>query len=377
MSGRPTAMGCISWSCGDAVPTNLRPRRHPQDCAPIRGLLDSPPAGRRRPGPSPPSSSPWSRTKQTKRSRNRARPACRTTRSRPASPRRPTSRSSRTTPWPCRRRAGPSPTRTEARTRRSTRPRPKTASNPGPCLAVQRRRVHVLLLQIQPFRPSLVPLTAQDCAPIRGLQDFAADRPPDRNPHDSLEFRAVENGQAKTVTKTGKTCRQDYTLKTGIPNKTNLEIIKNYAEALPQEGWTFTNREAGRGRRDLRHPDQGRRRIRGHLWPSNGDSVHVALLQIAPFKSSLKAAQTVEPPPPHTPTAHASAAAPPPPAGLAELTLPAPAATPSRSGGPGRLSLFASVPGSTADRRAGRIRRPSMSSRPIPSSRSWSPMARS
>jgi outer membrane protein OmpA-like peptidoglycan-associated protein len=182
---------------------------------------------------------------------------------------------------------------------------------------------HVLLLQIEPFHPSLVPLTALDCAPIRGLQDFAADRPPAQKPYDSLEFRTVEDGQAKTITKTGKTCRQDYALKTGIPNKTDLEIMKNYALALPQEGWSITN--ASRSEDAELFAAQTRDGVESwvRVSPSNGNGVHVALLQIAPFKSSMKAAQTVDEPPP----APSPPPAPPPQQPALTLTLPAPAAT--------------------------------------------------
>ena len=51
----------------------------------------------------------------------------------------------------------------------------------------------------------------------------------------------VEDKANKAIAKSGATCRQDYALKTGIPKKTDLEIIKNYAQALPAEGWTITN----------------------------------------------------------------------------------------------------------------------------------------
>ncbi len=123
--------------------------------------------------------------------------------------------------------------------------------------------LHVLLLRVQPFQSSLVPLAAQDCAPVPGLRDFATDRPPVQKPFDSLDFRTVVDGQGKTVTKTGKTCRQDYALKAGITTKTDLEIMKNYAQALPDGRLDHHQSEAGRGRRVIRHPEQGRRRILG------------------------------------------------------------------------------------------------------------------
>jgi outer membrane protein OmpA-like peptidoglycan-associated protein len=205
--------------------------------------------------------------------------------------------------------------------------------------------MHVLLLRVQPFEPSLAPLTAQDCAPIRGLRDFAAGGPPVQKPFDSLDFRTVEDGQAKTVTKTGKTCRQDYTLKPGIPTKTSLEVIKNYAEALPQEGWTITNPK--RGEDDDVFATQTKDGVESwvHGWASNGNSMHVALLQIAPFKSSMKPAQTVDAPPP--PPSPSPPPEPPKPA-APELTLPAPAATPEPvRADQGDFPYLPSVPGST------------------------------
>jgi outer membrane protein OmpA-like peptidoglycan-associated protein len=197
---------------------------------------------------------------------------------------------------------------------------------------------HVLVLKIEPFHPSLVPLTAADCAPVRGLRDFTADRPPVQKPYDSLEFRTVEDGQAKTITKTGKTCRQDYSLRTGIPNRTNLEIMKNYAQALPEEGWTITN--PNRAEDDEIFATQTKDGVESwvHIWPSNGNGVHVALLQIAPFKSSMKAAQTVDEPPPP---------APPPRQAVPELILPAPAASPEPvRADQGDFPFLPSVPGS-------------------------------
>jgi outer membrane protein OmpA-like peptidoglycan-associated protein len=198
---------------------------------------------------------------------------------------------------------------------------------------------HVLLMRIQPFQPSLVPLTAQDCAPIRRLQDFAADQPPVQKPYDSLEFRAVEDGQVKTVTKAGKTCRQDYALKIGVPNKTDLEIIKNYAEALPLEGWTITNSNRDENAEVFATQTKDGIESWVHVWPSNGNGMHVALLQIAPFKSSMKAAQTIDEPPP-PPASPPRQAAP-------ELTLLAPAATPEPvPPDQGDFPYLPSVPGS-------------------------------
>jgi outer membrane protein OmpA-like peptidoglycan-associated protein len=201
--------------------------------------------------------------------------------------------------------------------------------------------LHVLVLRIEPFRPTLVPLTEQDCAPIQGLRDFAAGGAPRQNPYDSLDFRAIEDGQGKTVVKTGKTCRQDYALKPGIPKKTDLEIVKNYAEALPRDGWTITDPNRDEDGEIFATETKDGVESWLHVWPSNGDGLHVALLEIAPFKSTMKAAETVEEPAPPPPP-------PPPPQAAPEPTLPAPAAQsePVRPD-QGDFPYLPPVPGST------------------------------
>jgi len=209
---------------------------------------------------------------------------------------------------------------------------------------------HVLLLRIEPFQASLVPLTVQDCAPIRGLRDFAAGRPPEQKPYDSLEFRTVEDGQAKTVTKTGKTCRQDYSLRTGIPNKTDLEIMKNYAQAVPEDGWTITNPNRSEDQEIYATQNKDGTESWVRIWPSNGNGAHVALLQIAPFKSSMKPARTVDVPPPAAAPVPPPAPSPAPPSAppRPELLMPAPAATPEPvKADQGDFPWLPPVPGST------------------------------
>ncbi len=199
---------------------------------------------------------------------------------------------------------------------------------------------HILLLQVEPFRSTLAAaVTPLDCAPIRGLQEFAAEGPPEIRGFAAQNFKIVENDENKTIEKSGKTCLQNYGLKKGITVKTDLEIIKNYALALPQEGWTITNTKREEAE-DL-FATQTKDGIESwvHVWASNGDGAHIALLQIAPFKSSLKAAETVEPPPPP--------AAPAPPPASVKLTLPEPgAASETVAPGQGDFPYLPSIPGS-------------------------------
>ncbi|MGA3404018.1 MAG: OmpA family protein, partial [Acetobacteraceae bacterium] len=158
--------------------------------------------------------------------------------------------------------------------------------------------VHVTVLKIEPFRSTIVPLTAMDCAPVPGLRDFEANGAPQQRNYASMEFRMVEGGNATNVSKTGKTCQQDYGLRQGVPNKTDLEIMKNYAEALPAAGFKITNTD----RNDNQTIDATMTKDGVETWvrvyPSNGNGMHVAVLQIEPFHSTLKAPQVAAPPPP-------------------------------------------------------------------------------
>ena len=180
---------------------------------------------------------------------------------------------------------------------------------------------HVLVLRVAPFQASLVPVTALDCAPIRGLRDFAADSPPQRKPYDAMDFTTVQDGQATTITKTGNTCRQDYSLKSSQQERTDLEIITNYATALPLEGWTITNPKRDADAEVFATQTRDGAESWVHIWPSNGNGLHIALLQIAPFKSSMKVAQAAAPPQPPPPAL-------PPPHSVTELTMATPSTTP-------------------------------------------------
>ena len=81
--------------------------------------------------------------------------------------------------------------------------------------------------------------------------------------------------------------RSSYTLKKGIPVKTDLEIMKNYAQILPQEGWTITNTKRDEGDDVFATLTKDGVESWIHVWASNGDGAHLLLLQIEPFQSSL------------------------------------------------------------------------------------------
>src|SRR5260370_18894427 len=82
-----------------------------------------------------------------------------------------------------------------------------------------------------------------DCPLVGTLENFDASRAPRTTNYDAEEFRIVDGKDAKTVVKKGKICRQDYDLKPGLAGMSALEIMQNYAEALPAAGMTITNTE--------------------------------------------------------------------------------------------------------------------------------------
>ena len=76
--------------------------------------------------------------------------------------------------------------------------------------------IGVVALRIEPFRSTIAPLAANDCAPVPGLRDFAAARtPPDTRVFEDVEFRVVEGKEAHNVAKTGATCHQRLQLASG------------------------------------------------------------------------------------------------------------------------------------------------------------------
>ena len=148
--------------------------------------------------------------------------------------------------------------------------------------------IGVVVLQIEPFRSTIAPLAANDCAPVPGLRDFAATRnPPVTRTFEAVDFHVVEGKEAHNVSKTGATCRQNYDLRQGIPTKTDLEIMKNYAEALPAAGFRITNTDRGEDQEIFATMTKDGVETWVHVWPSNGSSIGVLVLRIEPFRSTV------------------------------------------------------------------------------------------
>ncbi|HTB45826.1 MAG TPA: hypothetical protein VK741_19550, partial [Acetobacteraceae bacterium] len=147
--------------------------------------------------------------------------------------------------------------------------------------------LHIMVLQVAAFRSTIVPLAANDCAPVPGLRDFEATSPPDTRTYRDVDFHVVEGNAAHNVTRIGAYCHQDYNLRQGIANKTDLEIMKNYAEALPAAGFRITNTD----RNDDQKIDATMTRDGVETWVTvsagNGNVVSVVVVRVEPFRSTI------------------------------------------------------------------------------------------
>ena len=147
--------------------------------------------------------------------------------------------------------------------------------------------VSVVVVRVEPFRSTIVPLAANDCPPVPGLRDFEATSPPDTRTYRDVDFRVVEGSTAHTVTKIGAYCHQDYNLRHGVPNKTDLELMKNYAEALPAAGFRITNTDRNDDQTIDATMSKDGVETWVRVWPGNGNGVHITVLTIEPFLSLI------------------------------------------------------------------------------------------
>jgi hypothetical protein len=147
--------------------------------------------------------------------------------------------------------------------------------------------IGVQVLRVAAFKPTVAPLSDMDCPPVPGLADFAAADKPLTHTYDSLDFRVIENGAGKAVNKRGAFCRQYYALRNGVAHKADLEIIKNFALALPAAGFTITN--SNRAEDDEIFATRTKDGVESwvHIWPSNGTNFAAQVLDVAPFKPTI------------------------------------------------------------------------------------------
>jgi hypothetical protein len=122
------------------------------------------------------------------------------------------------------------------------------------------------------------------------LENFDASQAPRTTNYDAEEFRTVDGKEAKTVVKKGKICKQDYELKSGVAKMSGLEIMQNYAEALPAEGMRVTNTNRANDDDVFATVTKGSKEYWIHVRESNGNGLHVLVLQVAPFQANIVAA---------------------------------------------------------------------------------------
>src|SRR5260370_990600 len=126
-----------------------------------------------------------------------------------------------------------------------------------------------------------------DCPLVGTLENFDATQAPRTTNYDAVEFRIVDGKEPKTVVKKGKICRQDYDLKAGLAGMSGLEIMQTYAEALPAAGMTITNSK--RNADDVVDATMTRDGTTYwvRVWESNGNGLHILVLQDTPFRANL------------------------------------------------------------------------------------------
>ena len=160
--------------------------------------------------------------------------------------------------------------------------------------------VYVQTLNVAPFQSIVLPHTDSDCPFASAIKDFSASEAPTILNFNSMELRVTEGDEEKTITKKGKVCKQSYDLKAGAPARSALEIMQNYADALPKLGMTITNTKRDENGDVFASMTKDGVETWAKVWQVNGNVVYVQTLQIEPFKSSMKApqaaAQTSPPP---------------------------------------------------------------------------------
>jgi len=159
---------------------------------------------------------------------------------------------------------------------------PATPASPAPAAVATAEAPAVITTPASMPAPG----ASGDCPFVGPLQNFTAEPGLQVRTYDSYDFKVVEAGKPKTVTKTGQFCEQIYRLKSGIPALSGLEIMSNYEQSLPAAGATITN--TGRSGGD----DIYARLVKGgaEYWievSQNGDSITVHEIGLVPFQRTI------------------------------------------------------------------------------------------
>ena len=147
--------------------------------------------------------------------------------------------------------------------------------------------LHMLVLQVAPFKANVVAAGAMDCPLVPVQRNFQTSDKPRLTTFDEAEFTVATGDEQQDVKKTGSVCKQDYELKAGVATMSALEIMQTYAEALPAVGMKITNSKRDADGDVFATIDKDGTTYWAHVWQSNGNGLHILVLQDTPFRASL------------------------------------------------------------------------------------------
>ncbi len=119
------------------------------------------------------------------------------------------------------------------------------------------------------------------------MDNFDTASPPRVVDYGEESFRVVTGNTSANVAKDGKICRQDYALRSGTQTMTDLEIMRNYTEGLPSLGFRITNTDRNPDQEIFATINKDGSDYWVHVWPSNGNGLHIMVLQVAAFRSTI------------------------------------------------------------------------------------------
>jgi outer membrane protein OmpA-like peptidoglycan-associated protein len=150
-------------------------------------------------------------------------------------------------------------------------------------------RINVETLSVAPFRSRVLPHADRDCPTVPALRDYPASDAPTTVNYDAMEFSVVDGDEEKTLVKTGRICKQLYRRNDGAAQLSPLDMMQNYAEALPKLGMTITNTKRKATDEIFATTTKDGVESWAHVWQEDGDRINVQTLSVAPFRSRLLA----------------------------------------------------------------------------------------
>jgi len=150
-------------------------------------------------------------------------------------------------------------------------------------------RINVETLSVAAFRSRVLPRADLDCPIVPALRDYPASDAPTIVAYDAMEFGVVDGDEEKTIVKTGRVCKQLYRRNDGAAQLSALDMMQNYAEALPKLGMTITNTKRKADDEIFATTSKDGVETWVHVWQEDGDRINVQTLSVAPFRSRLLA----------------------------------------------------------------------------------------